>query len=224
VQLWDIAEPRRPQRLSEPLSGFTSFISAVTFSPDGRTVFVGSIDRTVRSWDITNRSHPIPAATAITGHPAAFAPPAISPDSKTLAIGGQDQTIALWDITDPLHATPIKSPLHSPSSADQIAFSPDGKTLASGSDNGSVRLWDVTDRERPLAIGDSLIPPGVASRTRVAFDPQGRLYAASRDGTIRIFNLDTDNTKRICASTRNVLTEQRWNQVLPSLPYNPPCR
>jgi hypothetical protein len=46
---------------------------------------------------------------------------------------------------------------------------------------------------------------------------------ASRDGTIRIFNLDTDNTKRICTSTRNVLTEQRWSQVLPSLPYKPPC-
>jgi WD40 repeat protein len=69
-----------------------------------------------------------------------------------------------------------------------------------------------------------LIPPGAASRTRVAFDPQGRLYAASGDGTIRIFNLDTDNTTRICASTRNVLTEQRWNQILPDLPYDPRCK
>ena len=215
--------PARPQRLSEPLTGFTGFLIAVTFSPDGRTVFASSADRTVRAWDITARDHPIPAATAITGHAAAFASPAISPDGKTLAIGGQDQTIWLWDIADPLHATPIGSPLHSPSNAAQVAFSPDGKTLASGSDDGSVLLWDISDRAHPVAIGDSLIPPGVASRTRVAFDPQGRLYAASRDGAIRIFNLDTDNTKRICASTRNVLTEQRWNQVLPSLPYNPPC-
>jgi WD40 repeat protein len=96
--------------------------------------------------------------------------------------------------------------------------------LAAGSDDGSVLLWDVTDREHPVPIGDSLIPPGVASRTRVAFDPHGRLYAASRDGTIRIWDLNTDSTTRICASTRNVLTEQRWNQVLPSLPYHPPCR
>jgi WD40 repeat protein len=103
-------------------------------------------------------------------------------------------------------------------------FSPDGKTLASSTDNGSVLLWDVSDRARPVAIGDSLIPSGVATRTRVAFDPHGRLYAASRDGTIRIWNLETDNTKRICASTRNVLTEHRWSQVLPSLPYDPPCR
>jgi WD40 repeat protein len=221
--LWDIAEPRRPQRLSEPLTGFTRVISAVTFSPDGRTVVAASVDNTMRIWDITDRDHPIPSATAIPGQTAVFASPAISPDGKTLAAGGQDQTIALWDITDPLHATPLGNPLHSPSSADQVAFSPDGKTLVSGSDDGSVQLWDVTDRAHPVTIGDSLIPPGVASQTRIEFDPHGRLYAASSDGTIRIFNLDTDNTKRICANTRNVLTEQRWNQVLPSLPYNPPC-
>jgi WD40 repeat protein len=224
VQLWDIAEPRRPQRLSEPLAGFTGFIIAVAFSPDDRTVIASSADRTVRAWDITDRDHPKPAATAIAGHTAVFALPGISPDGKTLAIGGQEQTIALWDITDPLHATPLGSPLHSPSSVDQVAFSPDGKTLASGGDDGSVLLWDVSDRAHPVTIGDSLIPPGIASQTRVAFDPHGHLYAASRDGTIRIWNLDTDNTTRICATTRNVLTEQRWNQLLPSLPYEPPCK
>jgi WD40 repeat protein/energy-coupling factor transporter ATP-binding protein EcfA2 len=225
VQLWNITEPRRPQRLSEPLTGLTGpYINAVAFSPDGRTIVAGSTDNTMRIWNITDRHHPKPATTAITGNTATFASPAISPDGKTLATGGQDQTIRLWDITDPLHATPLGSPLHSPSNADQIAFSPDGKTLASGSNNGSVQLWDITDREHPAPIGDSLIPLGAASRTRVTFDPQGRLYAASRDGTIRIFNLDTDNTKRICASTRNVLTEQRWNQILPSLPYHPPCQ
>jgi WD40 repeat protein len=225
VQLWDIAEPAHPQRLSEPLTGYTGYLIGVAFSPDGRTVVAGSADNTVRIWDVTDRDHPIPAADPITGRTSpTVSHPAISPDSKTLAIGGQDQAIRLWNITDPLHATPLGSPLHSPGNADQIAFSPDGKTLASSSNNGSVQLWDVTDRTHPVAIGDSLIPPGVAARTRVAFDPHGHLYAASRDGTIRIFNLDTDNTKRICASTRNVLTEQRWNQVLPSLPYNPPCQ
>jgi WD40 repeat protein len=224
VQLWDITEPRRPQRLSEPLTGFTGVISTVVFSPNGHAIVAGSTDRTIRAWDITDRNHPIPAATTITDHTATFASPAISPDGKTLAAGGQDHTIRLWDITDPLHATPIGSPLHSQSNAAQIVFSSDGKTLASSSDDGSVLLWDISDRAHPAAIGDSLIPAGVASRTRVAFDPHGRLYAASRDGTIRIFNLDTDNTKRICASTRNVLTEQRWNQVLPSLPYKPPCQ
>jgi WD40 repeat protein len=224
VQLWDITDPRHPQRFSEPLSGFTGFISAVTFSPDGRTVFAGSTDLTVRAWVITDHDHPRPAATVITGHTAAFASPAISPDSKTLAIGGQDQIIRLWDISDPLHAKQIGSPLHSRGNAVQVAFSPDGKTLASGGDDGSVLLWDVSDRAHPVAIGDSLIPPGIASQTRVAFDPHGHLYAASRDGTIRIWNLNTDNTTRICATTRNVLTEQRWNQVLPSLPYEPPCQ
>jgi WD40 repeat protein/energy-coupling factor transporter ATP-binding protein EcfA2 len=225
VQLWDIAEPKQPRRLSEPLIGFAGIVSGVAFSPDSRTVVAAGTDRTVRVWDISDRDHPVASATAITGNTGnVVSSPAISPDGKTLAIGGRDQAIRLWDIDDPLHATPLGSPLHSPGNAAQVTFSPDGKTLVSGGDDGSVQLWDVSDREHPVAIGDSLIPPGVASRTRVAFDPQGRLYAASRDGTIRIFDLDTDNTTRICASTRNVLTEQRWKQILPDLPYNPPCR
>jgi WD40 repeat protein len=225
VQLWDITEPRRPRRLSAPLSGFTGFIKAVTFSPDGRTVVAGSKgDYSVRTWDISDRDHPIPSATAITGHTGGVVSVSISPDGTILATGGRDQTIRLWDITDPLHATPMGNPLHSHKGATQVVFSPDGKTLASGGDDGRVLLWNVSDRARPAAIGDSLIPPGVASRTRVAFDPHGRLYAASRDGTIRIWDLDTDNTTRICATTRNVLTEQRWNQVLHFLPYNPPCQ
>jgi WD40 repeat protein len=223
VQLWDITEPTRPQRISEPLTGFTGFIKAVTFSPDARTIIASGTDNTIRIWDIADRDHSIPAATAITGHTGAVVSVSISPDGKTLATCGQDQTIRLWDIENPLHTTPMGSPLHSPSNAAQVAFSSDGKTLASSSDDGSVLLWDVSDRAHPASIGDSLIPPGVASRTRIAFDPHGRLYAASRDGTIRIFNLDTNNTKRVCASTRNVLTEQRWNQVLPDLRYNPPC-
>jgi WD40 repeat protein len=228
VQLWDITEPARPQRLSAPLSGFTGFIKAVTFSPDGRTVVVGSKgDYSVRTWDITDLNHPIPSATVTTGHTGGVVSVSVNPDGTILATGGRDQSIRLWDITDPLHARPMGNPLHSHKGAAQTAFSPDGKTLASGGDDGSVLLWDVTDRAHPVAIGDSLIPPGAASGTRVAFDPHGRLYAASRDGTIRIWDLDTganDATKRICASTRNVLTEQRWKQILPSLPYNPPCR
>jgi WD40 repeat protein len=221
--LWDISDITKPIELGTIPNTAKYNASLVGFSPDGRTVFASSADRTVRAWDITDRDHPIPAAT-ITGYAGTFAYPGISPDGKTLAIGGQDQTIALWDVTDPHQAIALGSPLHSRSNATQVTFSPDGKTLASSGDNGSVLLWDVSDRAQPAAIGDSLIPTGAASRTRIAFDPLGRLYAASRDGTIRIFNLDTDNTKRICASTRNVLTEQRWNQVLPSLPYTPPCQ
>jgi WD40 repeat protein len=228
VQLWDIAEPKQPQRVSELLTGFAGIVNNVVFSPNGHTVVTASADHSVRTWDITDRHHPIPAVTAITGHTGpVVSSPAISPDGKTLAICGQDQAIWLWDITDPLHATLTGSPLHSRGNAAQVAFSPDGKTLASGSNDGNVLLWDVSDRARPVAIGDSLIPPGAALRTRIAFDPHGRLYAASRDGTIRIWNLETgaeNAAKRICASTRNVLTEQRWNQILPFLPYDPPCR
>jgi WD40 repeat protein len=93
VQLWNITEPARPQRLSEPLTGFTGYLTGITFSPDGHTIVAGSTDNTVRAWDITDRDHPKPAATAITSHAAAYASPAISPDGKTLVTNVTGNTL-----------------------------------------------------------------------------------------------------------------------------------
>jgi WD40 repeat protein len=73
-----------PAALRRLLVDEGTFLSAVTFSPDGRTVVAGSADRTVRAWDITDCNHPVPAATAIAGHAGAFASPGISLDGKTL--------------------------------------------------------------------------------------------------------------------------------------------
>ncbi|AYM41824.1 WD40 repeat domain-containing protein [Mycobacteroides chelonae] len=224
VQLWGITNPRYPQRLSEPLRGPTGFVSAITFTSDGAHLIAGSSDRTIRIWNITDPRRPIASPTVLTGHTAAVDSVNISPDGNTLVSGGQDQTLRLWDITDPMHPTSLGDPLLTGGSGAQASFSPDGRTLASGTDNGTVLLWDTTNRPKPAPIGDSLTPEQGASRSRVTFAPDAHLYVASRDGTLRRWNLNVDNAAdRICQSTHGALDEQRWKQTLPSLPYEPPC-
>jgi len=37
VRLWNVSDPAKPTPLGQPLTGPTSFVASVAFSPDGRT-------------------------------------------------------------------------------------------------------------------------------------------------------------------------------------------
>jgi WD40 repeat protein len=134
--------------------------------------------------------------------------------------------VQLWSIADPARPTLLGEPLTGhQEEVEAVAFSSDGHTLASASLDQTIRLWNVSDPTHPTASGQPLIGH-TSSILAVAFSPDKHTLATgSADQTIRLWDLNVDHAiRRICATTPNTLTSERWKQyVSTDVLFDPPC-
>ncbi|UUU23957.1 nSTAND1 domain-containing NTPase [Streptomyces sp. DSM 40750] len=225
VQLWNVGDPSRPVPFDRRLTGHRGYLLSLVFSPDGRTLVSGSADGTIRLWKVTDPGRATRLGEPLTDHHGPVNILAYSPDGRTLASGGDDDTVRLWDVTDPAEASRLGSPLtgHTEAVA-SLTYSPDGRTLASGGNDSTVRLWNVADPAEASPIGQSM-SPNAKTGNFLSFSPESHMLGVSSGSdTVRLWNLDVDDAVRhICATTRGVLTREKWDEYLPRLAYEPPC-
>jgi WD40 repeat protein len=154
-----------------------SSVNCVAFSPDGRLLTAGHMDRTVTVWDVASKQE----RHVLRGHTAPVTSIAFHPNGRILASASEDHTIRLWDTITSKDLHVLRG--HT-ANVRSVAFSPDGKSLASGSDDKTVRLWDVaTGHERAVISGRN------AWISAVAFSPDGAILAIADEGDLRLIDL-----------------------------------
>ncbi len=165
----------------KPQKPVVSPVSAVRFSPDGKTLAVGGY-KEVKLLD--------PASGKVLGllgdHAGAVRSIAFSPDGKWLAAAGglcqQSGEIKVWDLTS---RQPLRTMKGQTDCIYSVAFSPDGKALASGSYDKTVVLWNASTGKEIKTLHDH-----IDAVFAVAFSPDGKwLATGSQDRSVKIWEV-----------------------------------
>jgi WD40 repeat protein len=162
------------------LRGNGSWVLAVAFSPDGKTLATGIDDGTVDLWDVPSQRR----LGVLRGHTDSIGAVAFSPNGKILVTGSDDTTIRLWDIP----RRQALATLHGHTARVRaLAVAPDGSLLASGSDDTTVKLWDLASRRKLATLSG-----GWPFIRGVAFSPDGKTLAAgSYDKRVKLWDVRT---------------------------------
>ncbi|MDE2887843.1 MAG: hypothetical protein OXR72_06480 [Gemmatimonadota bacterium] len=166
---------------------------AVAFSPDGRSVAVGSgIGVWLYHVENPKRFTLLPSGVV---HSVSF-----SPDGKTLVSSGVwhgEGEVRLWDLAT---ETYTRIPVNEGDFAN-LLLSPDGRTLAYPGGYATLKLRDVTSGEGAWTIGT--YEAFTDHPTSLTFSPDGATLASGHDdGTIRLWDVATKNTTSILEGHR----------------------
>ncbi len=191
ARLWEVASGQertgaRYRAPDNPSMGAPFWLTGVSFSPDGRTLAIGSISGSLYLLDPTSGR----LIRELTGHEGwvVIRGVSFSPDGSLLASASLDGTVRLWNpasgsMQDLLEQSGVQLL--------GLSWSPDGASLAVTSDvAGSLTIWDVRQREiRQSAIlaqgavtalayaasGEALVSGGLNGLVKV------HLFAEDRD-------------------------------------------
>jgi WD40 repeat protein len=134
VRLWDVGSAG----VRQTLRGFGHAVTSVAFAPDGKTLAVGSDDKTIRLWDAVTGKE----LAVLNGKDESVSAVTFSPDGKQLAAGyyfTTEGTVALWDVAARKEAYRFTAHRRS---VYLLAYQVDGKALISAGDDGVISFWD----------------------------------------------------------------------------------
>lgn len=225
INVWDIGnidksvriEKRKKNQRVRPiqrvkkirtLAGHSQGITALALSPDGKTLFSASYDKTIKQWDLTTGQ----LVRSLANHGSWIRAIAVSDDGKTLVSGGgslndnSDTKVRVWNletgqVTQTLEGTP--------DSIGFVGYTADKQKIIAGSET-TINIWDGNNYKLSQTI-QSPSPEGFKS---FAINPNSQTLATtSLNGAVNIWNLNNGKMSRtIVPAARN----QNFDRLYPS--------
>ncbi|MGV0024719.1 protein kinase domain-containing protein [Phormidesmis priestleyi] len=180
------------RRCLQTLSGHSSWVVSLALSPDGQTLFSGSLDDRIIVWDVETGER----LGTLMGHVKAINGLVTSPDGKTLISCSDDDTIKLWQL--PMGRL-MRSILGHSRDVNSVAVSPDGKFFVSGSEDRTVCVWRMNSGELLRSF------TGLSGMVRsVAVSPNSQILASGGlDNQIKLWNLNSGQLVRTLTGHQN---------------------
>ncbi|MEO0350098.1 MAG: TIR domain-containing protein [Cyanobacteria bacterium P01_A01_bin.15] len=165
--------------LLQTFTGHQGWVVDLALSPDGQTLLSASGDKTLRLWGFEGNT-----STTLKGHKSRVFDPKFSPDGSIVLTGESYGQLKLWTTNGELIRTVDAYDIRHRLS--DFEFSPDGQVIASISRSGPVaQLWNAEGKLLKVLEGHE-----GESTSFVAFSPDGKILATTRNDIIRLWNLD----------------------------------
>jgi len=176
VKIWDASTGTE----IKTMAGASSYVNAIAFSPDGKTIAAGTFDQLVIFWDAATGEE----MHLLKGHSGGITSVVFSLDGTMIASGSEDKTVKIWDAAtgEVMHTLAGHS-----GAVTSVAISPDGTRIVSGSQDNTVKIWDaITGQEIRTLAGHT------EDVHAVAFSPNGMFIASgSADTSVKFWEVAT---------------------------------
>jgi COMPASS component SWD3 len=190
IELWQEGE------LISDLVGHNDTVTAIAFSPDGKTLATGSHDKSIKLWNtgsgklICTFSHQLFAGS----HRSPVVSLAFSNDSRWLYSGGNDMTIKMWDWQK---RNSPQTLIAKTNSVNNLALTSDRSQLVSLGYGRNIQLWNAQTGKLQRSLEGHNAPINA-----IAISPNDKvLVSVGNDCSLKFWQLETG--KNFCSLTQS---------------------